>query len=72
MRLEECKDFLLVAMRYEWPNGTLITQIGLMTATFSCPCPLTDPEICGKAGVLAQECRDFCGKKQVDIKKYYK
>ena len=27
MRLEGCKDFLLVAMRYEWPNGTLITQI---------------------------------------------
>ena len=27
MRLEGCKEFLLVAMRYEWPNGTLITQI---------------------------------------------
>ena len=27
MRLEGCKEFFLVAMRYEWPNGTLITQI---------------------------------------------
>ena len=27
MRLEGCKEFLLVAMRYEWPNGTQIAQI---------------------------------------------
>jgi hypothetical protein len=64
MRLEGCKRIFVLAMRNERPDGTLITQIGLMTASFFLSLSAHRSLNLRLSRSFGSELQFFCGKKQ--------